>query len=98
MHCLLSAKADINAEDRWGGTPLKDAVISGHHVLALLMKSEGARLPPGMGKDLLCTAASVGDIQQLQLLYECNEDLNCGDYDSRHPLHLAGTVNLDSDH
>ena len=86
---LISSKADVNARDRWDGTCLKDAVMSGHNVLAIVLRSEGARLPDGMGEELLCTAASIGDIQTLQLLYECNEDLNCGDYDARRPLHLA---------
>lgn len=68
---LLRSKADINVRDRFAGTPLKDAVLNGHNLLASILRSKGAVLPDGMGANLLCTASSEGNIPLLQLLFEC---------------------------
>ena len=41
---LIRAGANVNVEDRWGGTPLRDAVREGHRKVAGLMHSRGAQL------------------------------------------------------
>jgi len=38
---LLSFKANVNCKDRWGGTPLKDAVVGGHIVVAESLRAKG---------------------------------------------------------
>jgi hypothetical protein len=41
---LVGLKADVNATDRWGGTPLADAVTGGHVDMATLLRRKGARM------------------------------------------------------
>mgnify|MGYP001502289499 FL=1 len=41
---LLVCGADINAKDRWGGTPLSDAIREGHLELAKTIIARGGRL------------------------------------------------------
>lgn len=48
---LLDARADVNAQDRWGGTPLKDAERGFHvSVMKLLQRRGGTK--PGSGSSL----------------------------------------------
>lgn len=39
---LLASKANPNFADRWGGTPMQDALSGGHSICANLIKSKGA--------------------------------------------------------
>ena len=41
---LLEKGADVNVEDRWGGTPLRDALREGHKKVAKLLHSRGGNL------------------------------------------------------
>jgi CRP-like cAMP-binding protein len=41
---LIGLRADVNATDRWQGTPLADAVLGGHMAVASLLHSKGARM------------------------------------------------------
>ena len=40
----IGQNADVNAKDRWGGTPLRDAVREGHTKVAEVLKAKGAEL------------------------------------------------------
>lgn len=42
---LLAKKADVNARDRWCGTPLQDAITQGHMMLASLIRSKVCHAP-----------------------------------------------------
>lgn len=86
---LLKKGASVNCKDRWGGTPLMDAIQGRHILITRLIQDAGGLLPDNMGASKLCEAASEGDVTLLTLLAECDIDLNVGDYDSRCPLHLA---------
>ena len=44
---LIQAKANLDAEDRWGSTPLRDAVREGHRKVAAMMHQAGAKLGSG---------------------------------------------------
>ena len=44
---LLSHGAGINSKDRWGGTPLRDAVREGYSNVAALLFSRGEEEPRG---------------------------------------------------
>jgi len=88
---LVSFNADVNFRDRWEGTPLKDAIISGHPLVAESLKAKGARMPKGIGAQEMCTAASRGDVARMRMLLSCGVNLDEGDYDSRSPLHLASS-------
>ena len=39
---LLTCRVDVNAQDRWGGTPLQDATRGGHKRVARLLQRAGA--------------------------------------------------------
>ena len=39
---LLKCRADVNAQDRWGGTPLQDATRGGHTRVEKLLQRAGA--------------------------------------------------------
>ena len=39
---LLKCRADVNPQDRWGGTPLQDATRGGHRRVARLLQRAGA--------------------------------------------------------
>jgi hypothetical protein len=51
VHYLLYAGADVNLQDRWGGTALCDAVRGGHALACRLIYASGGNLgamvPPG---------------------------------------------------
>uniref|UniRef100_A0A0C3STI2 Uncharacterized protein n=1 Tax=Guillardia theta (strain CCMP2712) TaxID=905079 RepID=A0A0C3STI2_GUITC len=38
---LLAHKADPSPHDRWKGTPLQDALLNGHSLVATLLKAKG---------------------------------------------------------
>jgi glutaminase len=100
---LLDNGADASPEDRWGGTPLDDAVRHGHGDVAQLLTRRGARpsealamLPevarpdddrPGIVE--LIYAAAEGDLGAIQRLVARGVELGAADYDLRTPLHLA---------
>eukprot|EP00951_Prasinocladus_malaysianus_P044519 scaffold575774_cov34-Prasinocladus_malaysianus.AAC.1 len=63
---LLANGGNPNAEDRWGGLPLMDAVKHGHHMVTLIIKKYGGQLTKdgtaGTSADKLCEAAAADDI------------------------------------
>jgi len=88
---LLSAKADLEARDRFGGTALHDAIRHKHPDVCKLLKDAGCQL---IGMDiaiLLCESSSTGDIESLKALLENGVNPNLADYDGRTALHLASS-------
>ena len=86
---LLLSQADPNSKDRWGGTPLQDA-LSGQHIgTAHILKAKGAEVPNEFGAEAVCTAAGKGDVPKLRMLHSFGQSLDVGDYDERYALHLA---------
>ena len=86
---LLLSAADPNCKDRWGGTPLQDALTGGHIGTAHLLKAKGAKVPDSFGAEAVCTAAGKGDVPKLRMLHSFGQSLDVGDYDKRNALHLA---------
>ena len=93
---LLSIKCNITCKDRFGGTPLEDAVR--HHFdlpnaaqVQALLRDHGASL---MQSDTnytikMCSAAWEGNLDVIKVLAENKVDVGMGDYDNRTPLHLS---------
>ena len=87
---LISQFADLNRIDRWGGTPLTDAIRHRQVEVQQLLRMNGAKLPKGdNAAGRLCELASTGEESELQLLVQNGVDVNIGDYDYRRALHLA---------
>jgi len=99
IHFLIEeAGADHSPIDRWGGTPLDDAMRQGHHSAAVCLKSKGGKLgatAPSREHNLaadLCAAAHSSDMARLRMLVkDSHADVNLGDYDRRCALHLAAS-------
>lgn len=91
---------DTSPVDKWGGTPLDDAIRFGHkHVAAYLttkgaIENDNSRRPEQASKDL-CDAAARGDLTRLRkLVKDCGYDINLCDYDKRTAIHVAAAEGL----
>ena len=93
VRALLEQGAAVNAKDRWGGTPLRDAVRQGRLEVAAELRSKGGILgyDEVAASGELCELAKRGSLDLLQLLLQCGCEANAADYDGRRPLHLAAS-------
>ncbi|GMH33513.1 hypothetical protein BSKO_01347 [Bryopsis sp. KO-2023] len=89
---LTRSGANVNCVDRWGNTPLVDAVRGGHDMLIKLLKGRSGVLPPSFGGSQLCQSCADGDIHSIELLLEAGVDVNTVDYDNRTALHVAASA------
>jgi len=94
LRVLLDAGAEVNPVDRWGGTPLADAVRHGHRQCAMELYKAGARLgfDESKASGELCELARTGDIEGIRLLIDCGVDVAAADYDQRTVVHLAASM------
>jgi len=91
---LVGRGAKLNRSDRWGGSPLDDALRHDHHDIAEMLKAAGARLGAIDHWALLISAAAAGHVEDVRDILARSPDksaVNACDYDSRTPLHLAAT-------
>jgi len=94
--CLVDELgANVSPIDRWGGTPLDDAVRHSHTNVREFLEGKGALRgvsQPGEwdeGADL-CDAAKKGDMSRLRrLALQKQKGCDQADYDGRCALHLA---------
>jgi ankyrin repeat protein len=89
----LGARHDVKA-DRWGNSPLKCAIVSGHSTIKKVLEVAGAILQPECRNDLefkLCRSASQGNVSTLQILIDNGMSVNTVDYGGRSLLHLAAS-------
>ena len=94
--CLVDELgANVSPIDRWGGTPLDDAVRHSHTDVRAFLEGKGACRgvsQPGEwdeGADL-CDAAKKGDVPRLRrLAMQKQKGCDQADYDGRCALHLA---------
>jgi len=87
---LLANKADVNARDRFGSTPLIFAVWNSKDVVELLL-TNGADVnaKDEDGNTPLHGAAGSGNIGIVELLLTNNADVNATNSDGETPLHWA---------
>ena len=86
--------ADHSPQDRWGGTPLNDAIRHRHEPVILHLHTYNAKLGnvstvSGDPATELCNAAAKADVKELSFLVRMKRfDVNVGDYDKRTAIHL----------
>jgi ankyrin repeat protein len=104
---LLDHKADVNAKDRWGSTPLDDALAGNHTEVMEYLKSKGGQHGAGMVRTyygnvstmdpksattMMLLAASQGDVSTIRQLLDKGEvTVDQTDYDRRSAAHLAAS-------
>ncbi|KAL3926549.1 MAG: hypothetical protein SGPRY_003248 [Prymnesium sp.] len=94
-HQLLKVQStNVNASDRWGGTPLSNAMRVGHIELAKEFVKFGASLLYKADRAVyeLCGAARQGNLNHMELLIDGGVDPNARDYDNRSCLMLAAST------
>eukprot|EP00899_Mesostigma_viride_P007204 jgi/Mesvir1/16485/Mv10043-RA.1 len=85
---LIAHNADVNVVDRWGASPLDDAVKFGHEWVARVIRTHGGVIKSKASSELLCSAANDGDVVRLSLLLENGVPMNT---DNRTPLAVAAS-------
>eukprot|EP00742_Colponemidia_sp_Colp-10_P008413 GILJ01009112.1.p1 GENE.GILJ01009112.1~~GILJ01009112.1.p1 ORF type:complete len:645 (-),score=58.75 GILJ01009112.1:119-2026(-) len=90
---LLRKGANVHAKDRYGHTPLLDAVLNGHDLVAALLRKAGGLLNVDRTTlvNMLFPAAAEGAVEVLRRLHENGADFNVSDYHENTPLHLAAS-------
>lgn len=91
VELLLSYSCDVNSKNRWGRTPLVEAVHNKQTHVVHVMVNAGAKLlmDDEESSSLLCDFASRGQLDNLSILLDNEISPNLGDYDKRTALHLA---------
>lgn len=99
VNVLIDAGADVNAQDRWGGTPVRDALAAEHTEVVLRLEEAGAiQESDADGFDAadkpsieLVQFSSQGNLDAVKERVSSGVPVNVCDYDQRTPLHLACT-------
>ncbi len=88
---LLDHGANPNRSDRWGGSPLADAMRHRHTAVARLLRTRGGKIYASSDHGAsLILAAARGDFEEVNaLIVDGVADVNSCDYDQRSALHLA---------
>lgn len=84
----------MNCVDKFGNTPLLEAVVSGHNPIATLLVKQGASLDLQDSGSYLCKIVASGETALLKRLLTYGMDPNSKDYDDRTPLHMAAAEGL----
>ncbi|KAL1527097.1 hypothetical protein AB1Y20_015780 [Prymnesium parvum] len=95
VEALIEHKCDLNAKDRWGGTPLADAVREGHGQIARVLRAAGAELSFGEEIEaaaMLCSLALAGDSKGVKMLLDAGAPVNARNRDGRSCLHVSSAM------
>lgn len=90
---LLKANLIHNA-DKFGSSPLLEAVKAGHDKVAALLVKNGAILNLEDAGSFLCKVVIDSNVDHLKRLLENGVDPNSKNYDQRTPLHVAAAEGL----
>lgn len=88
--------AKVNPQDRWGQTPLDDAVLAGNTEVVAYLKEQKAS--PGKkpvlngDSDFLIEAATTGDVENVRKVMQVDRDINAANFDQRTALHVASAM------
>ncbi|XP_066550266.1 60 kDa lysophospholipase isoform X2 [Amia ocellicauda] len=92
---LLCHGATVYAKDRYGATPLTNAVKFRHNDVIKLLRKTGAHLSQEELEDVgteLCSLAALGDLVGLESWSLAGVDMNVVGYDGHTPLEVAKAV------
>jgi len=92
VELLLSHGANVNAKDRYGCTPLYDALFEGCLDVMELLIEHGAEVNAKNDEDggtVLHEAAYSGDLEAVKLLISHGADIHTRDFEGETPLHKA---------
>ena len=90
---LSSPNLTVDCFDRFGATPLQDAVLRGHTDIAAMLRSAGATIVNVEQGTRLCRMAASNNLTGLKALEATGTDINVCDYDGRTAMHLAACQN-----
>ncbi|XP_058108353.1 potassium channel SKOR-like isoform X3 [Magnolia sinica] len=86
---LIEEEVEINLPDKFGNTPLLEAIKNGHDHVASVLVQGGALLGIDDAGCRLCSAVARRDFDFLKRVLSHGIDPNSKDYDHRTPLHIA---------
>ncbi|KAK8959348.1 Potassium channel SKOR [Platanthera guangdongensis] len=86
---LIQRKAEVNCIDKFGHSPLLEAVKADHDKVAKLLQENGAVLNLEDAGTYLCRIAAHNKVDMLRRLLGHGIDPNHRNYDHRTPLHVA---------
>jgi len=90
----FSQTAYLDVRDRWGHTPLEDAVTHNRTSVATWLRKNGATQSGNLAAHRLCRAAASGNLLKLEAIETEGIDLNLANIDGRTALHLAASEGL----
>lgn len=91
IEVLLEASCNVNGKERWGRTPMQDAIFGGFLGAAnVLAKSHGV-LNLAQPSQALCKCAVDGAVLTMQQLLGFGVGVNESGYDKRTALHVAAS-------
>jgi len=83
VELMVGGGARLNRSDRWGGSPLDDALRHRHLEVAAALRQAGGRGGVRDHKAALIAAAAAGDESEARALLDDGAAANCADYDKR---------------
>lgn len=96
VNVLIENGANVNARDRWDGTPLRDAVSEKHMEVIVRLREAGALDDEDGGDDAidkpgieLIQFSSNGNLPAVKERVSSGVLVSVADYEQRTPLHLA---------
>ena len=96
IKALLKLGANLHSKDRFGHTPLRDAIKFGYSKSVLVLCNGGAFISDSESREVtmeIMNLIGLGDLPRIKMFVESGADMNAPWIDSRTPLHMAAREN-----